>query len=156
MFGLFKRKVRHICAPVDGRVVDITEVPDEVFAQKLAGDGVAIEPAGELICAPVSGEVVKLFETGHAFIIRSDKALEVLVHIGIDTVALQGKGFEKLVEEGAAVEVGTPIVRVDLAYLKQEGKSVMTPVLIGEESEYKEIVKRLSIVKQGDEIMEVK
>jgi len=156
MFGLFKRKVRHICAPVDGRVVDITEVPDEVFAQKLAGDGVAIEPAGELICAPVSGKVVKLFETGHAFIIRSDKALEVLVHIGIDTVALQGKGFETLVEEGAEVEVGTPIVRVDLAYLKQEGKSVMTPVLIGEESEYKEIVKRLRIVKQGDEIMEVK
>ena len=156
MFGLFKRKERKIVAPVDGRVVDITEVPDEVFAQKLAGDGVAIEPASELFCAPISGEVIKLFETGHAFVIRSDKALEVMVHIGLETVSLGGKGFEKLVAQGAQVEVGEPIVKADLAYLRSEGRPTITPVVVSEESDVKEMTKHLRIVKQGDIVMEVK
>ncbi len=156
MFGLFKRKQREILSPVDGQVIDISEVPDAVFSQKMVGDGVAVRPAGDTFCAPISGKVTKIFSTDHAFSIKSDKDLEVMVHIGLETVALDGKGFERLVEEGSEVNAGDAIIKVDLPYLEAHAKSTLTPVIMTEESDVKEIEKHLCIVKQGDLIMEVK
>jgi PTS system glucose-specific IIA component len=155
MFGLFKRKVREIVSPVDGQVVDITAVPDDVFSQKMVGDGVAINPADGTFCAPVDGVVSKIFPTNHAYIVTSDKDLSVMVHIGLETVALEGKGFERLVEEGSRVLTGDPVIKADMNYLREHAKDVITPVIISEESDVKHIEKQLRIVKCGDRIMEV-
>ncbi len=154
MFGLFKRKVREVHAPVDGQVVDITEAPDEVFAGKMVGDGVAIKPVSDTFCAPIDGVVSKIFSTNHAFSIKSDKDLEVMVHIGLETVALDGKGFERLVEEGAQVAAGDPVIKADLSYIAEHAKSTITPIVVSETSDVKKIEKKLRIVKQGDVVME--
>jgi glucose-specific phosphotransferase system IIA component len=121
----------------------------------LAGDGVAIKPVSGTFSAPISGRVTKIFGTNHAYSIKSDKDLEVMVHIGLDTVALKGEGFERLVEEGDRVKAGDPIIKTDLAYLGEHAKDTITPILIMEESDVKHIEKKLNIVKSGDVIMEV-
>jgi len=119
MFGFFKRKVREVKSPVDGEVVSLESVDDEVFSQKLVGDGVAIRPVSNLFTAPITGKVSKIFSTNHAYSIKSDKDLEVMVHIGLDTVDLNGAGFERLVKEGDFVTCGDPIIKVDMDILKQ-------------------------------------
>lgn len=155
MFGFLKRKIREVKAPVDGQVVGLDEVDDEVFSQGLAGDGVAIKPISGTFTAPIDGVVSKIFKTNHAYSIRSDKDLEVLVHIGLDTVALGGEGFERVAEEGATVSAGDPIIKVDLAYLSEHAKDTVTPIIITDESDVKHIEKKATIVKSGDVIMEV-
>ena len=94
-----------VLAPVSGRAVPLSEVPDEVFAEGMAGEGGAIVPAqsGEAV-APASGTLVKLFEGGHAFGIETDEGVELIVHVGLDTIELRGTGFEKLAAEGDRVE----------------------------------------------------
>ena len=156
MFGLFSRKERKILSPVDGQVVDIAEVPDEVFSQKMVGDGVAVKPVGDTFCAPIDGVISKIFSTNHAFSIKSDKDLEVMVHIGLETVALEGKGFERLVGEGDRVSAGDPVIRADLDYIAAHAKDTVTPIIISDESDVKSIEKKLHIVKCGDVVMEVK
>ena len=155
MFGFLKRKQREVYAPVDGQVVGLEQVDDEVFSQGLAGDGVAIKPVSDIFTAPISGKVSKIFTTNHAYSIKSDKDLEVLVHIGLDTVNLKGEGFERLVNEGDEVKAGDGIIKVDLAYLDAHAKDTITPILISEESDVKMIEKKLKVVKTGDVIMEV-
>jgi len=155
MFGFLKRKQREVLSPVDGQVVDITEVADEVFSQKMVGEGIAVKPIGSLFCAPIDGVVSKIFSTNHAFSIKSDKDLEVMVHIGLETVALEGKGFERLIEEGEKVKAGDPVIKADLDYIAEHAKDTITPVVISDESDVKHIEKKLRIVKQGDVAMEV-
>ncbi|GMA62707.1 PTS glucose transporter subunit IIA [Alicyclobacillus fastidiosus] len=136
--NLFKRasdasdeaKVVTIYAPVDGDIVPIDAVEDPVFAQRMVGDGLAIRPTSDTIVAPVAGTLTQLFPTGHAAGITTPEGLEVLIHIGIDTVELKGEGFTKLLEQGSQVEVGTPIVKLDLARLKDTAKSLVTPVIV--------------------------
>jgi len=156
MFGFLKRKTREILSPVDGQVVDITEVEDEVFSKKMVGDGVAIIPMSDTFCAPIDGVISKIFSTNHAYTVKSDKDLEVMVHIGLETVALKGEGFERLVNEGDKVKAGDSVIRVDLAYIKAHAKDTITPIIISEESDVKEIDKKMKIVKSSDCIMEVK
>lgn len=155
MFGFLKRKVREIKSPVDGQVVALESVDDEVFSQKLAGDGVAIIPMSNIFTAPMDGTITKIFATNHAYSIRSTKDLEVMVHIGLDTVALAGKGFERIAKEGDEVKAGDPVIRVDLAYLREHAKDIITPVIISDDSHVKNIDKRLNVVKSQDMIMEV-
>lgn len=156
MFGFLKRKTAEIKSPVDGRVVAIESVDDEVFSQKLAGDGVAIEPMSDIFTAPIDGTITKIFSTNHAYSIKSDRDLEVMVHIGLDTVLLEGRGFEALANEGDIVKSGDSIIKVDLDYIRKNAKSTITPIIITDSSEYKTIDKRLNIVKRQDIIMEVK
>lgn len=156
MFGFLKRKIRDIHAPVDGQVVALSSVNDEVFSQKLVGDGVAIVPMSNTFFAPIDGIVSKIFITNHAYSIKSDKDIEVMVHIGLDTVNLEGKGFERLVEEGDRVNVGKGIIKVDLEYLKSQEKDIITPVIILEGSDVKTIEKIYNSVKAGDKMMEVR
>jgi len=155
MFGFLKRKVREIKSPVDGQVVALESVDDEVFSQKMAGDGVAIVPMSDIFAAPIDGVISKIFSTNHAYSIKSPKDLEVMVHIGLDTVALNGKGFERLMQEGDTVKTGDGVIRVDLPYIKAHAKDIVTPVVISDESKVKSIDKKLSIVKSQDIIMEV-
>ncbi len=155
MFGFLKRKIREIYAPVDGQVVALESVNDEVFSKKLVGDGVAIIPMSDVFSAPIDGKVTKIFSTNHAYSIKSPKDLEVMVHIGLETVALEGRGFERLVNEGDEVKAGDPIIRVDLPYIREHAKDIITPIIISEDSDVKTIEKRLTIVKAKDMIMEV-
>ena len=155
MFGFLKRKVREIKSPVDGQVVALESVDDEVFSKKLVGDGVAVIPMSNIFTAPIDGTVTKIFTTNHAYSIKSTKDLEVMVHIGLDTVSLEGKGFERIANEGDDVKAGDPIIRVDLAYIREHAKDIITPVIISDDSDVKNIEKRLNIVKSQDIIMEV-
>jgi len=118
-----------VLAPLDGTVVDLESVPDEVFAQKMAGDGVAIDPSGQFAVAPVAGELVKLFPGGHAFGISSAGDVELIVHLGLDTIELKGQGFENIATEGQVVHAGTPIVRFDRAAIERLGKVMLSPVV---------------------------
>lgn len=129
MLGLFSRETK-ILAPVGGRCVALTTVPDEVFSTRMMGDGVAIIPAEGLFVAPADGELTMLFQTGHAFGMRLGKTVEILVHIGLNTVELEGRGFEILAKQGQTVTAGTPIVRVDLNYLQQMGYPIITPIIV--------------------------
>jgi sugar PTS system EIIA component len=118
-----------VLAPLDGTVVDLESVPDEVFAQKMAGDGVAIDPSGQIAVAPVAGDLVKLFPGGHAFGISTAGDVELIVHIGLDTIELKGQGFENIATEGQIVQAGTPIVRFDRAAIELLGKVILSPVV---------------------------
>jgi PTS system glucose-specific IIA component len=155
MFGFLKRKIREVRSPVDGQVVALESVDDEVFSQKLVGDGVAIIPMSNRFMAPIDGVVSKIFSTNHAYSIKSPKDLEVMVHIGLETVSLDGKGFTRMASEGDEVKAGDVIIEVDLAYIREHAKDIITPIIILEESDVKEIDKKLTIVKAGDMIMEV-
>ncbi len=118
-----------VLAPLDGIVVDLEAVPDEVFAQKLAGDGVALDPSGNLAVAPITGTLVKLFPGGHAFGIAANNGIELIVHLGLDTIELKGTGFENLATEGQEVQAGTPIVRFDRPTIEGAGKVMLSPVV---------------------------
>lgn len=141
MFDFLKKKVdTNIYAPVKGKCIDITEVDDPGFSSKVMGDGVAIIPEGDVISAPASGSISMIFETGHAFGILADNGAEILVHIGIDTVNMNGEGFTKLKASGDKVKKGDPIIKIDLEKIKAEydpatmvimtnGKSFCKPTL---------------------------
>ena len=140
-----------VLAPLDGTVVELESVPDEVFAQKMAGDGVAINPSGQVAVAPVAGELVKLFPGGHAFGISTSDGFELIVHIGLDTVELKGEGFENIATEGQLVQAGTPIVRFDRATIERKGKVMLSPVV---SSGSGTIVRRASgVVRAGQDIL---
>jgi glucose-specific phosphotransferase system IIA component len=100
-----------------------------VFAQKLAGDGLAIDPTGALAVAPVTGKLAKLFPGGHAFGLALDNDVELIVHIGLDTIELRGEGFQNIAAEGQIVQAGTPIVRFDRAAIERRGKIMLSPVV---------------------------
>jgi len=130
MFGLFKKEVE-VISPMDGTVVPLEMVPDQAFAQKMVGDGVAIaDLQGNIACAPVDGRVSLIFRTNHAFAVKTKEGIDILVHIGLDTVELNGEGFERLVEEGDVVKTGQPIIRFDPAVIVNSGRSLCSPVII--------------------------
>jgi PTS system D-glucosamine-specific IIC component len=133
-------------SPLKGEIKPITEVPDQVFAGKMMGDGFAIVPAEGMIVSPVDGKIVNLFPTKHAISILSDNGLEILIHVGIDTVNLKGQGFEMLVEADAHVEKGQPLLKVDLDYIKEHATSTTTPVVFTNLAEGEKVV----IQKQGN------
>ncbi|MEC9491013.1 MAG: PTS glucose transporter subunit IIA [Halanaerobiales bacterium] len=156
MFNIFKKKEEYLAAPFAGEVTELQYVPDDAFAQKMLGDGFAITPEENVIKAPCAGEIVQIFSTGHAVGIKTKKGLEVLVHIGIDTVKLDGEGFEKLVKNGDKVEVGTPLVEVDLDFIEENAPSITTPVIITNMEKVKsmEILKK-ERVKAGTKVLKV-
>ncbi|MBH2656179.1 N-acetylglucosamine-specific PTS transporter subunit IIBC [Serratia ureilytica] len=125
-----------LVAPVTGEVVALDQVPDEAFASKAVGDGLAIRPTDKIVVAPADGTVVKIFNTNHAFCLETDKGAEIVVHMGIDTVALEGQGFKRLVEEGAEVKAGQPILELDLDYLNANARSMISPVVVSNSDEY--------------------
>ncbi|MFP8412052.1 N-acetylglucosamine-specific PTS transporter subunit IIBC [Serratia marcescens] len=125
-----------LVAPVTGEVVALEQVPDEAFASKAVGDGLAIRPTDNIVVSPADGTVVKIFNTNHAFCLETDKGAEIVVHMGIDTVALEGQGFKRLVEEGAEVKAGQPILELDLDYLNANARSMISPVVVSNSDDY--------------------
>ena len=151
--------VIEIIAPLSGEIVNIEDVPDVVFAEKIVGDGIAIKPssADNRMVAPVNGTIGKIFETNHAFSIESEDGIELFVHFGIDTVELKGQGFTRIAEEGQAVKAGDTVIEFDLAFLEENAKSVLTPVVISNMDEIKELNKLSGNVAAGsDAVLRIK
>ena len=121
--------IAELVSPITGDVVALDQVPDEAFASKAVGDGVAVKPTDKIVVSPAAGTIVKIFNTNHAFCLETEKGAEIVVHMGIDTVALEGKGFKRLVEEGAQVRAGQPILEMDLDYLNANARSMISPVV---------------------------
>ncbi|MDO4199645.1 MAG: PTS glucose transporter subunit IIA [Clostridia bacterium] len=121
---------KKMMSPQNGRVTTVLEIPDEVFSEKILGDGVAIIPTSDEIVSPVDGEIIQIAETGHAFCIRSDDGVEILIHVGVDTVSLKGRGFVSLVSVGQKVEAGEPIGTADIEMIKENGYPTHTAMLI--------------------------
>lgn len=143
----------NIVSPLAGEIVAIEDVPDVIFAEKIVGDGIAINPTGNKLVAPVTGEIVKIYETNHAFAIRSDEGLEVLVHFGLDTVELRGEGFTRIAEEGQHINAGETIIEFDLALLTEKAKSVITPCIISNMDEIKSMEKVSGAVALGETVV---
>jgi len=136
-------------APISGEIVAIEDVPDVVFAEKIVGDGIAIRPTGNKMVAPCDGEIGKIFETNHAFSLESDSGIELFVHFGIDTVELKGQGFTRIAQEGQKVKAGETIIEFDLEFLTKNAKSILTPVVISNMDEIKELQKMSGTVVVG-------
>jgi phosphocarrier protein FPr/phosphocarrier protein len=144
-----------IVAPLSGVIVPLASVPDPVFAQKIVGDGVSIDPTSAELLAPVAGEVVQLHGAHHALTLRTDGGLEVLVHIGLDTVMLRGEGFSPLVALGQRVARGQPLIRFDLDALARRARSLLTEVIIANMDAVAGIEMSEGLVAAGDTLMRV-
>lgn len=142
-----------IYAPLSGEIVNIEDVPDVVFSEKIVGDGIAIRPTGNKIVAPIDGVIGKIFETNHAFSMESKEGVELFVHFGIDTVELKGEGFNRIAEEGQEVKKGDTIIEFDLAVLEAKAKSVLTPVVISNMDEISGIEKSSGAVVLGETVI---
>lgn len=128
--------VETLVSPITGDVVALEQVPDEAFASKAVGDGVAVKPTDKTVVSPAAGTIVKIFNTNHAFCLETDKGAEIVVHMGIDTVVLEGKGFKRLVEEGAEVVAGQPILEMDLEFLNANARSMISPVVCSNSDDF--------------------
>lgn len=126
----FLKKSHVLIAPISGTIINLNEVPDEVLAQKFSGDGVAIKPTGDIIVAPADGILTLVFRTNHAFGMTLANGIEILVHIGIDSVRLQGEGFDRIATEGTKVKAGDPIIKINREFLLSRNINLITPVLI--------------------------
>lgn len=159
LFDIFKKKEKTIVtiySPMNGKVIELKEVPDEAFAQKMVGDGCAIEPDKGIICSPIDGQLMNIFPTNHAIIFETIDGLEMIIHFGIDTVKLDGKGFQKLREPGP-IKVGDEIVKYNLDEIKDNVPSTRSPIIINnmEKVEKIEVLSLGKIVKIGEPIMKV-
>jgi phosphoenolpyruvate-protein phosphotransferase len=130
-----------LASPLKGWIASLSEVPDAVFARRMLGDGVAIDPLGAELVAPCDGVVVSAHRAGHAVTLRAGCGAEILMHVGLETVALGGEGFEACVREGQAVKAGDVLIRLDLDLLAQKAKSLITPVIVTNPEAF-EIVRR--------------
>ena len=119
-----------VASPLTGKKVALEEVPDPVFSQKMMGEGIAVEPEDGLVVSPVEGTVVQVFPTKHAVGLETKSGAEVLIHIGLETVAMEGEGFEAFVAKGDKVSVGDKLISFDLSLVKEKAKSTITPIII--------------------------
>ncbi|HBS2565970.1 PTS N-acetyl glucosamine transporter subunit IIABC [Klebsiella pneumoniae] len=134
------KTVESLVSPITGDVVALEQVPDEAFASKAVGDGIAVKPTSNIVVAPAAGTVVIIFNTNHAFCLETNNGAEIVVHMGIDTVALEGKGFKRLVEEGTDVKAGEPILEMDLDFLNANARSMISPVVCSNSDDYSALV----------------
>ncbi|HID1035022.1 TPA: PTS N-acetyl glucosamine transporter subunit IIABC [Klebsiella pneumoniae] len=134
------KTVESLVSPITGDVVALEQVPDQAFASKAVGDGIAVKPTSNIVVAPAAGTVVKIFNTNHAFCLETNNGAEIVVHMGIDTVALEGKGFKRLVEEGTDVKAGEPILEMDLDFLNANARSMISPVVCSNSDDYSTLV----------------
>lgn len=132
MFKLFGKKdeALKLYKPAAGKVIDIAQVPDAMFSQKLMGEGIAIEPEGDTVVAPCDGEILLVAKTLHAVALQTSNGVEVLIHVGLDTVELKGQGFTSHVSAGDKVKKGDKLLSFDRQYITEQGKPLVTPVVI--------------------------
>lgn len=146
MLSFFSNNKITIKAPITGIVHELKDVPDNVFAQKIIGDGIAIEPTENTLYSPVKGEIVQIFPTLHAIGIETKEGIEILIHLGIDTVELKGEGFTSFIEKGQKVNIGDRLLEIDWDYVKDKVPSIMTPIIITNMDK----VDKMKILKMGE------
>ncbi|GLX69410.1 PTS sugar transporter subunit IIA [Paenibacillus glycanilyticus] len=139
-----------VSAPLSGKLVPLSEVPDEAFAQGLMGEGVAIEPEDGRVVAPFDGVVSHLIDTHHALIIEHSSGLQLLIHVGINTVALNGDGFKALVSTGDSFKAGQTLLECDLDKIRNAGYPVITPIIVANEDGAEKVECTFKSVKAGD------
>lgn len=149
MFGFLKKKEidNNVYAPVNGTCIPLEEVKDKVFASKMMGDGVGFILDDNTVYAPCDGKIMMIATTKHAFGLQADNGLEVLVHIGLDTVNLNGEGLTALKNQGDSVLKGEPIIRIDREFMKQKEIDLTTPMIITNCNDY-----ALTITSIGDKV----
>lgn len=133
-------KAGEVFSPLDGQLIPLQEVKDPVFSKGVMGPGIAIEPTSETVFAPADGRIITVFPTGHALGLAMDNGAELLIHIGLDTVGLEGKGFEKLIAEGDQVKKGDPLIRFDASVIKEAGLAATTLVIVTNAEAFTEIL----------------
>ena len=154
MFDFLKKKTIAVLAPMEGELMPLSAVPDPAFAQEILGKGVAIKPEKGRVVSPVSGTVSQVFETGHAVSLTSAQGVEILIHIGMDTVALKGQGFTTVAKDGQHVESGDVLIEFDIEKITAAGYSIITPIIICNTDNYKTFhVKAPQYVQEGVEII---
>ena len=151
-----KSGVYELMSPADGEIVSLEKVPDPVFAEKTLGDGFAVVLSGNEIYSPADGEITVLFPTKHAFAVTTTSGLELLVHIGIDTVELNGEGFTAHVKQGDKVKKGDKIITIDKEAIKAKGKNPITPVIVTNMDSIEKIDVKLGEIKHGEKAADVK
>ncbi|WP_044893963.1 glucose-specific PTS transporter subunit IIBC [Bacillus alveayuensis] len=152
-----KEETEAIAAPLSGEVLPLSEVPDQVFSQKMMGDGFAIMPTDGTVVSPVDGKIVNVFPTKHAIGIEATNGREILIHFGIDTVKLNGEGFEALVTQGDEVKKGQELLKVDLEHVKNNAPSIITPIIFTnlQPNEYVKIEKQGKVSKSEEHIVTI-
>lgn len=159
--SLFKKKDNPkggritLVSPTRGKAIKLEEVPDEVFAQKMLGEGFAIEPLEGAVYSPVDGEIKVLFPTLHAVAIETDEGLELLIHIGIDTVELNGEGFKSNIQLGDRVKKGDLLINFNLELIEEKGKSPITPIIITNMDRVKNLEFQYGDKDLGDDILNI-
>lgn len=152
--SLFRRNKKHeILAPMSGKILPITETPDDVFSGKVLGDGVTILPESGRVVAPISGTVVNVAHSYHALCIQGDDGAEVLVHLGIDTVELEGKGFVCHIRQGDHVNVGQLLMDVDLEYVRGKGYQTHSPCIVTNLDELKNLSPKTGDAQAGQTVI---
>ncbi|WP_226581720.1 PTS glucose transporter subunit IIA [Halobacillus litoralis] len=139
----------NLTAPLTGQKVALEEVPDPVFSQKMMGEGIAIDPAEGTVLSPVEGTVVQLFPTKHAVGLETKSGAEVLIHIGLETVAMEGEGFEAHVAQGDKVKQGDKLITFDVELVKEKAKSTVTPIIITNSDDFSVHVSEDATVNAG-------
>ena len=135
-----------VMLPIDGKVIPLEQLPDETFASAILGPGCGIEPTGKTVYAPFDGTVEQVASTLHAVGLTSEDGIEILIHVGMDTVEMQGKGFKALVKVGDKVKAGTPLLKVDLEAIRAAGHPTATALIVTNSDDLPEI----SVVADGD------
>lgn len=154
MFG-FKKKERidELASPVNGKMIDLKEVPDKVFASEMMGPGVAFISNDGKIYSPCDGELITVFPTKHAIGIKANNGAEILIHFGLDTVQLEGKGFRQVAKEGQRLKKGDLILDVDIVFLQKKGYAIETPMVITNSDEFYVKVNKLANVSTNTEVV---
>lgn len=157
ILNIFKKKNNNnesdlFLSPTNGEILELSSVPDEVFSQKMMGDGFAMKSTDGDIFSPVNGTIEMIFDTKHAIGIKSDNGKEILIHLGVDTVNLKGQGFKVFVETGQKVKAGDLLIHMDVEFIRNNAKSDLSPVIFTnlEESEYISFVPKKIFSKEKD------
>jgi len=160
MFKFLKKNKEEKCmilkSPVVGRCIDISEIPDEVFSSKMLGNGIGFESTDGVLYAPVDGEILQVFPTKHALILKSVEGIEILLHIGIDTVEMKGEGFEAFVEKGKQVKVGDKLLTFDNDLIKAKAKTNLSVLVLTDNEIMESVEFNLGNVDKNNEVIIIK
>ncbi|MGX7262361.1 beta-glucoside-specific PTS transporter subunit IIABC [Enterococcus crotali] len=150
------RSISEVAAPIKGQIVPLAEVEDGMFSEEILGKGFAVKPAEGVVYAPVSGTVTAIFDSKHAIGLTSDSGVELLIHIGIDTVQLNGDGYEYFVEKGQKIKLGDKLIEFDLEKISEKGYNVITPVVVTNSADFGDIITLTkSLSEPGEQVMKV-
>lgn len=146
-----------VTAPLTGKKVALEEVPDPVFSQKMMGEGIAVDPTEGMVVSPVEGTIVQVFPTKHAVGLETKSGVEVLIHIGLETVAMNGEGFEAFVAQGDKVKVGDQLISFDLELVREKAKSTITPIIITNSDDFEvQVAENVDLERGSTQLLTVK